>query len=55
VEALSAGATARGDDLRVLSDRPQEHVPNTLRDEQYDRYGQTAVPDTKWSESRWRR
>ena len=55
VEALSAGAAARGDDLRVLSDRPQEHVPNTLRDEQYDRYGQTAVPDTNWSESRWRR
>ena len=55
VEALSAGAGAHGDDLRVLSDRPQEHVPNTLRDEQYDRYGQTAVPDTNWSESRWRR
>jgi hypothetical protein len=38
-----------------LSHRPQEHWPNSPRDEQYDRYGQTAVPDTNWSESRWRR
>lgn len=38
-----------------MSHRPQEHWPNSPRDEQYDRYGQTAVPDTNWSESRWRR
>jgi hypothetical protein len=45
-----------GDDLtQTVSHRPQEHWPNPPSDEQYDRYGQTAVPDTDWSESRWRR
>jgi hypothetical protein len=61
VTALSpdAGASRTASDSEkkpgALSHRPQEHVPNTLRDEQYDRYGQTAVPDTNWGESRWRR
>ena len=61
VVALSAAAGAprtasdSAEKARALSHRPQEHVPNTLRDEQYDRYGQTAVPDTNWGESRWRR
>lgn len=55
VTALADAGKSDRDDLRVLSHRPQEHVPDTFRDEQYDRYGQTAVPDTNWGESRWRR
>jgi hypothetical protein len=43
------------DQPEILSHRPQEHWPASPGDEHYDRYGQTAVPDTNWSESRWRR
>ncbi|HSK89990.1 MAG TPA: hypothetical protein VK875_01630 [Euzebyales bacterium] len=52
------GRPAEGPDrdpVRVLSHRPQEHWPDAARDEQYDRYGRTAVPDRNWGESRWRR
>lgn len=49
------GVPVAEEQLEVLSHRPQEHWPNSPGDEQYDRYGQPAVPDTNWSESRWRR
>lgn len=57
IEALApTNGVPPGDDAtQTLSHRPQEHWSNPPRDEQYDRYGQTAVPDTDWSESRWRR
>jgi hypothetical protein len=55
VTVLADAGNPDRDDLQVLSHRPQEHVQDTFRDEQYDRYGQTAVPDTNWGESRWRR
>lgn len=55
VAALADAGNSDRDNLQALSHRPEERVPDSFGDEQYDRYGQTAVPDTNWGESRWRR
>ncbi|HSK97925.1 MAG TPA: hypothetical protein VK891_14980, partial [Euzebyales bacterium] len=52
----NTAGTPADDQVEILSHRPQEqHWSTSPGDEHYDRYGQTAVPDTNWSESRWRR